>query len=142
MNICSSKLAQIHLEFKDLSNVTLVSSNGEPTTIHPTMLAVMSEFFRTLMLEHSKSQTNLVIFLPDLSFAEVNDFLEMLVQKDISETNIFNMLFVSQKQTQESNIEYPFTNEDSITIDKMFIKTNIDDDQCFFYCQINSKKNQ
>ena len=83
MNICMSKLAQIHLDFQDLSDVTLVSGNGDQTKIHPTMLAVVSEFFRTLMVEHSKSQINLVIFLPDFSSIEVNGLLEILVQKYI-----------------------------------------------------------
>ena len=139
MNTGLSKFAQIHLDFKDLSDVTLVAGNGEQAIIHPTMLAVVSEFLRTLMLEHSKSQTNLVIVLPDMSFTEVNELLEMLVQKDISETNVFNMLFVNHNQTEETNLEYQCTNEDSISIDKMFVKTNIEVDQHFLENQINSK---
>ena len=100
MNLCMSRLAQMHLE-------------------------------------HSKSHNN-----PDPSYTEVNELLEMLVQKDISETNIFNMLFVSRTQTPKSNIEYLCTNYDSLAIEKMFIKTSIENDKCFLESLTDSKKNR
>ena len=77
-----STLASVHANLRQVSDVTLVSDDGKPTTIHPLILSAMSSFFRELITDLPIYESHPVVILPGFSYHEVNIFLDALIGKD------------------------------------------------------------
>ena len=74
-----STLASVHANLRQVSDVTLVSDDGKPTTIYP---LILSSFLRELITDLPIYESHPVVILHGFSYHEVNIFLDALIGKD------------------------------------------------------------
>ena len=98
-----STLASVHANLRKVSDVTLVSDDGKPTTIHPLILSAMSSFFRELLTDLPSFESHPVIIIPGFSSNEVNIFLDALIGKEPCENKLFDILYIKQNFDEEED---------------------------------------
>ena len=88
-----SKLAKLHINYREFLDVTLVPSDGDVIIVHPIVLAAFSEFINNLLLDQPHPLNHSVIFLPDFTFSKVNQFLDDILDKAVPESTLSKILF-------------------------------------------------
>ena len=96
-------LANVHANLRQVSDVSLVSDDGKPTTIHPLILSAKSSFFRELLTHLPSSESHPIIILPGFSYIEVNIFLDALIGKEPCENKLFELLHINQNFGEEKD---------------------------------------
>ena len=121
-----STLASVHANLRHFSDVTIVSGDGKPTTIHPLILSAMSAFVRDLLLDLPSSESHPVILLPDFSSHEVSNFLEALLGRETCENRLINVLFINlniaKEEGQENKKNVVNIKGDDNNLDKLDMK--------------------
>ena len=133
-----SKLPKLHVNYCKFLDVTLVPSEGDLIIVRLFILAAFNDFLNTLLLDQPDPQDHSVIFLPDFTFSEVNQFLGDILGKAVPESTLSKILFTDNKfENGQDNLDNNDTNMTPLSLE-MFIDNpkNKNEEMSLKYSQI------
>ena len=95
---------------QNMTNVTLVPVDGQHKETHALLLASVSEFLASLLLEIKDIKEKTVILLPDFTMEDVEDCLQFILTGDLNDASLIDSLCIPHDSSVNGRIELDIIN--------------------------------